>query len=271
MTHGSSRRKLYETRVSDNDSKLDLSEVGGSVMTWMATFGEVTLDGFEAGFYLAIIQRAAAYLWDIVRDIEDEDPMGGVITGEHLFDRAPVKDKIACIHEVLTALLDPSAPAPQVTSTLEAAAYFPFALLLQDIQVEIDNEKMEIFNDDEEDLKYHFRKLTWEALEKLELPRMIEVDLAEGFDGQLFTDGCHSTDFSDWQEILEILEMRFFDDNDWILTSQHPQLLDGMEKGLAYDVGIDRGYFNNRLPKVSEEGAEALYKQIQQWQLSHEG
>lgn len=237
-------------------------------MAWMATLGEVTLDGFEAGFYLAIAQRAAAYLWDIVRDFEDEDPTGGVITGERLFDRASVNGKIALIHEILIALLDPDAYTPQVTSTLEAAAYFPFALLLQDIEEEIDNENMEVYGDSGEDLKYHFRKIAWEALEKLELPRMIEVDLAEGYDGQLFTDGYRSTDFSDWQEILEILETRFFDDNDWILTSQHPQLLDDMEEGLAHDVGIDRGYFNNRLPKVSEEGAETLYKQIQRWQLN---
>jgi hypothetical protein len=152
-------------------------------MAWMATLGDVTLDGFEAGFYLAITQRAAAYLWDIVRDFENEDPTGGVLTGEHLFDRAPITDKIAVIHEVLTALLDPNVSAPQVTSTLEAAAYFPFALLLQDIEEEIGNEDMELVDDSEEDLKYHFRKIAWEALEKLELPRMIEVDLTEGYDG----------------------------------------------------------------------------------------
>jgi hypothetical protein len=132
-------------------------------MAWMATLGEVILDGFEAGFYLAITQRATAYLWDVVCDIEDEDPTGGVITGEYLFDRAPVKDKIALVHEVLTALIDPYASDPQVTSTLEAAAYFPFVLLLQDIQGEIDNENMELFSNNEEDLKYHFRKLAWES------------------------------------------------------------------------------------------------------------
>jgi hypothetical protein len=236
-------------------------------MAWMTTLGETTLKGIEAKFYLSITQRATAYLWDIVREVEGEDPTGGIATGERLFDAAPVNDKIAFIHEVITSLLVDDVPVPKVTSTLEAAAYFPFALLLQDIEEELSSEEMGLFEDSNRDQKYSFRKLTWEAFEHIELSRMIEVDLEEGHDGQLFPEGYQSRDFFEWQEILEILERRFFDDNDWILTSQHPQLLDGMDESLAYEVGIEQGYFSNRLLKVSDEGAESLYQQIQNWQL----
>lgn len=205
-----------------------------------------------------------------MRECGDTDLTGGVPTGERVFDGATVNDKIALMHEVLSALLIADTPAPKVTSTLEAAAFFPFALLIQDIECEIENEEMEIFEDSDADLKYLFRTLTWEALTILELPHMIQMDIEEGYDGQLFLDGYRSTDLSDWQEIVHILETRFFDDYDWTFTSQYPQLLDGMEDYLSNELGIDHQYFNNRLPRISDEGAEALYRQIQQWPIANQ-
>jgi hypothetical protein len=163
-------------------------------MAWMNTLGENVLQGYEAEFYLTITQRAASYLWDLVRECVDTDLSGGVPTDERVFDGASVNDKIVLMHEVLTALLIADAPTSKVTSTLEAAAFFPFALLIQDIECEIANENMEIFEDSDTDLKYLFRKLAWEALETL-----------------------------------------VFDDHDWALTSQYPQLLDGMEETISND------------------------------------
>jgi hypothetical protein len=55
-------------------------------MAWMNTLGENVLQGYEAEFYLTITQRAASYLWDLVRECGDTDLSGGVPTGDRVFD-----------------------------------------------------------------------------------------------------------------------------------------------------------------------------------------
>jgi hypothetical protein len=77
----------------------------------------------------------------------------------------------------------------------------------------------------------------------------------------------HSNNVDLWDEAIEGLVERIFWDRDWMMTSQNPQLLDGMEASLAEMTGLT-DYFTNRLPIVTPEQAETAFLAIRDRRLS---
>ena len=131
-------------------------------MAWRTSLGIRSLKGVEAELYLEAMQGAVNYI-EVMGDELD------VKTGDRIFDSANFQQKAIILHHSLSALLKPEVEAPELTNVLEAGAYFPFAYLKMRLEEEISEE--DEWSDDEEDLKYAYRRLLWKAFEEFVRPR----------------------------------------------------------------------------------------------------
>lgn len=231
-------------------------------MTWQTSIGDRVLEGIEAEFYLSAMQCAIEYLKSLEEVADELD----VETGDRMFDIANFDQKVVLLHTCLSAFLDPNIEAPKLTNLLEAAAYFPFAVLLTEINLEIDSDEAGEFDDDEMH-RYFYRQIPWTAFEEYVRPNWQAS--AEDDDVDMKEEAFHfrSNNRELWDEAIEGLLERIFDDRDWMLTSQNPQLLDGIEAFLAEITGLT-DYFTNRLPSVTSGQANAAFSAIRNWKLS---
>ena len=94
------------------------------------------------------MQHAADYLEDAY---EFEDDI--VQTYDRMFDLASFDQKIILLHTCLSALLDPSVEAPELSNLIEAAAYFPFSFLRMRVSEEIEQGEW-LKEDDPNNLRY---------------------------------------------------------------------------------------------------------------------
>jgi hypothetical protein len=247
-------------------------------MTWHTSGGDRVLEGTEAKLYLAALQLSFEPEFEF-GDWRDCQLWG--YTGNDFFHRASLNQQIFLINYCLKALLNPDIPMPKLNHTLEAAAFYPFAYLEAMIKEEIDNENREKIQSREIDDKsdYLYRRMVWEAFEELELPMLLESDREEGYINEeddteeeenidkFYQVKYKSTDWRSWEFAVGCLADNIFWDTDWEMVSYQPELLDGMDYNLSANLGIDEGYFSNRLPKVTDEQAEALLEEIMYWDL----
>lgn len=248
-------------------------------MTWHTIMGDRILEGTEAKLYLAALQKSFDPEFEL-GDWRDCELWG--YTGNDFFHRASLNQQIFLINYCLKALLKHDIPIPKVNNTLEAAAFYPFAYLQAMINEEIDNENREKIAGREIDEKYDYlyRRMVWEAFEELELPSLLEIEREEeslyeeddteeeeNNEDKFYGLKYKSTDLGSWEFAVDCLADRIFWDRDWHMVSLQPQLLDGMDKNISYNMGIDEDYFSNRLPKVTDEQAEALLEEIMFWEL----
>jgi hypothetical protein len=226
-------------------------------MVWRTHLGNRVLEGIEAEVYLSAMQSAIDML-EVEEDLEDSDYQ----TGDRIFDSASFHQKIVLLYRCLQALLDPKVPAPALTNVMEAAAYLPFVFLRREVSYEI-----ETCHEEPKEYANYFRQLLTRAYETLILPGLLHPDVLEewGEPDQLVPE---STDFEQWEMVIDRLCDRIFWDRDWQLTYSHPQLLDGVEEGLSQLTGITEEYISNRLPKVTPEEAEHARFAILRWELS---
>lgn len=229
-------------------------------MTWRTNIGERVLQGIEAEVYLTVMQDAVEHLEDI-QDLDEPD----VLTEDRIFDIASFEQKIVLLHRCLCALLNPDIESPMLTNVVEAAAYYPFAFLKMRVEDEIYIETEGL--DQDESLKYFYQDLLWKAFEAYFCESWQAGREEFGFDEELDTFQQRSTNLRAWHSVVDQLIDRIFWDRDWALTSNHPELLDGVEEELSQFLGLD-DYFTNRLPQVTP--ALAL-TEIQNWTLSDEG
>ena len=227
-------------------------------MTWDTQLGLRVLQGVEAELYLTALQHTVAYLWDIVKLDDDLN----VRTGDRIFDSASVEQKIVLLHQCLSALLKPDISAPPLTNVMEAAAFLPFAFLQMRIEEEIEDE-MNWAGQEDDDFIYFYRRLVGNAYNTLISRNQQTVDAED--EGLFYLDS-RSTNASDWEDAIDCLADLIFYDRDWQVTSLHPQLLDGLDKGFSEQTGIFEDYISNRLPKVSSEQAATAISEIQHWQ-----
>jgi hypothetical protein len=226
-------------------------------MTWRTHLGERVLKGVEAEVYLTAMQDAIENLED-TRDLEESE----VLTGDRIFDIASFEQKVVLLHRCLSALLKPNIEPPMLTNVIEAAAYFPFAFLKMRLEDEIFMEEEEFTQD--EKMTYFYRDLLWEAFEEYCSENWQAGQEEFGFDEELDTFHAHSQNLRLWHIVVDELVDRIFWDRDWALTSNHPEVLDGMEAELSEPLGLN-DYFTNRLPAVSVEKAEEALAQIKNW------
>jgi len=229
-------------------------------MTWRTHLGERVLKDVEAEVYLIAMQDAIEHLED-TRDLEEPE----VLTGDRLFDIASFEQKVVLLHRCLSALLKPEIESPMLTNVVEAAACFPFTFLNMRLEDEIYLER-EGLNQDES-LQYFYRNLLWRAFEEYLLTSWQAGQEEFGFDEELDTFHPHSDNLRVWHTVVDELVDRIFWDRDWALTSNHPEVLDGMEEELSQPLGLC-DYFTNRLPQVTPEQAEIAIAEIRSWQLS---
>jgi hypothetical protein len=232
-------------------------------MIWHTAMGDRVLEGIEANFYVQALQDSVNYL----QEIEQFDDASECLTGDNIFDNASFNQKIVLLHSCLSALLKPDVPLSQLTNTTEAAAFFPFAFLRMKVEEEIDLEQEGCFEEDEDHLKYHYRRIVWRTFEKLCLPswQAEEKDLDEDEEERWFDIDYRSVQIEQWELVVDELADRIFWDRDWQVPSQFPQLLDGIEPEFSQTVGIDENYVTNRLPSVSPEKTTVALLEIQNW------
>ncbi|MBD1847032.1 hypothetical protein H6F89_27220 [Cyanobacteria bacterium FACHB-63] len=231
-------------------------------MTWRTQLGERVLEGVEAEVYLTAMQDAIEHLED-TRDLEEPE----VLTGDRIFDISSFEQKVVLLHQCLSALLDPNIEPPMLTNVVEAAAYFPFAFLKTRLGDEIYLEKEGPHEEDS--LRYFYRNLVWRAFEEYLLTHWQAGQEEFGFDEELDTFHPHSDNLKVWHTVVDQLVDRIFWDRDWAITSNHPEMLDGIEVELSQSLGLD-DYFTNRLPRVTPEQAAVALSEIQNWTSSGE-
>ncbi|KOR37987.1 MULTISPECIES: hypothetical protein [Planktothricoides] len=250
-------------------------------MTWHMQSGDRVLEGYEAEFYLKVLQTSFLTDWDIFVFEEERNDLKDfqlwANTGNNFFHRASFNQQIYLINFCLKALLKPDVPMPELDHILEAAAFYPFAYLSQMIDEEISQELhwAEIENEPEPDeYNYFYRQIAWDAFEKMILPDLLEYEEEEEeeYDQEdsvnlFYEQKYKSTDLSEWQFAVDCLADIILWDRDWFFVTDWPQLLDGMDPAYAEAMGITENYFTNRLPKVSDEEAIELLREIMEWEL----
>lgn len=257
-----------------------------SIMIWHMQTGDRVLEGFEAEFYLEILQDSFFITLETT-DWQYDNPQDFQLsanTGNSFFHRASFNQQVYLINFCLKALLNPNFPMPSLDHLLEAAAFYPFAYLFQVISDEI-AEQPNFSNQGNyaEDDQYHYRyrKIAWTAFEELILPSLLENEEKNEEDADeeeednepdfmdLFIQKKHrSNNIKDWEFVVDCLADIIFWDRDWFFVTDWPQYLDGgMEPIRAASMGITENYFTNKLSKVTDEEAMQLLQEIMEWEL----
>ncbi|MBW4542649.1 MAG: hypothetical protein KME43_26500 [Myxacorys chilensis ATA2-1-KO14] len=230
-------------------------------MTWRTSLGERVLEGVEAALYLAAMQDAVKSLQETL-DLEELE----VMSGDDTFDFATAEQKIVLLHACLAALLKSGIEPPSLTNTLEAAAYFPFAFLRVRLEDEILVNREGWFDEEGADLKYHYRRLVWSAIEQYVLPRWKAAEEEYGEDEAVATFSIASDNLELWHDAIKELVDRSFWDRDWMVNSGDAEGLDDVDDSLSEAVGLE-DYFTDRLPAVSAEQVTAALAKIQGWKI----
>lgn len=228
---------------------------------WKTNDGLRVLEGAEAEFYLKAMQLAIEYL----QEYAEFDEKINVLTHDRIFDGANFEQKVFLLHFSLSALLNPNIEAPILTNVTEAAAYFPFAFIQKCVEEEIELEETNFVNE-LESMKYYYRNLVWKTFKEYVLPNWKQFD-------SLFIDtnnkssayDVHSKDPSFWKEVINSLADMIFWDRDWVITTIHPQILDGIEPHVSESIRLSSSYVTNRLPKISREQALEALEAIKNW------
>lgn len=249
-------------------------------MTWRNVYGEFVLTGEFAKLYIKAVQHGVDLLWDYY---ENNTEFMWYPTGSRLFDNAHYYQKVHLINICLSALIDPNYPPPKRSHLLDAAAYFPFAFLLEEIEGEIEQELSDIkhggeLTPDREKYKYYYRQMLEGAFQEeivpLELMDYYECEEDYSDDREYFEEMIaevkkfpyQSTEMSYWDYILEMLANHIFEDRDWEMVSDTPAWLDGGDE-ISQMMGVSDSYLTNRLPKVTKKAALTARKAINSWKL----
>lgn len=215
---------------------------------WKTPIGDRVLIGVEREFYIELILYSIDRIDEIIQ--RDDPPL----TGDRIFDSATSQQKIILMSNVLKALLDPSIETPKHQNINEAAAYYPFVVLRESVEDEIENEQLS--GSDEEENKYYWRELIWKMF-----VAYCQAEWEKADDDNDDEDGLirspHSIQFQLFQFIIEDLEERLFWDMDWKASSHNPQILDGVEPEIEAMMGYGSDYFTTKLPKGTEGEVKA--------------
>lgn len=225
-------------------------------MPWRTNLGERVLQGVEAEVYLTAVQHSIEHLQDS-HDFDDIE----VRTGDRIFDAANINQKIVLLHTCLTALLNSEIEAPPLTNVTEAAAYYPFAFLRLRVGDEIRMGKEEWSDEEDEEIKYFYRRLIWKAFEQHLLPSwkagVEEFEPNEELDN--FHDRSDNLDL--WRTVIDELADRIFWDRDWQIKVRDFESPTDLDESL----GLEE-YFTNHIPLVSSKQVAFVVAEIQNWQ-----
>ena len=219
---------------------------------WRTSVGDRVLEGLERSFYVELVRFSIDELTQF-DEINRLDLLP--ITGDRIFDSATLEQRIILMRDVLCALLDPSVEIPKHSNVNEAAAYFPFAVLRDRLELEIESELF----DDPNDSHFYWREFIWQMFEEYCRPNW-END-KDDYISEFLIHGYRSNNLELFQSIIEDLEERIFWDMDWQDSYHSPQLLDGVEPAVE-EVMRYGDYFTTHLPKVTKLEVDAAIKYI---------
>ncbi len=202
-------------------------------MTWWTENGHVTMP--QAVIDL-MAEAAMALRDEIVQEIECEDPDLHPHVGVPVFDTLDPRTQVFCLAYVLRHLSDPDLPSPELYAWNEAAAWAMFVSAGDQLEIELDFEKLADVDDGP---TFRFRHLIREALKAV--------------DPSARRPALRSRRVSVWKEGLDAIADTLFWDHDFL--DQEPFAdLDPRGATLAKTMtGIAEDYFSTPPPLVREE------------------
>ena len=212
---------------------------------WNTAMGERTLVGAER----RLVVSAG---WGLADFISIAAPENKALFGIVLFDRLTWQQQMLMLERVLTALVEASIPAPPTTALLDATVAAIYAHLYTSIEIELDDARMDMDSPLGEEDHFDVRN---EILEALREPVDSDEPIEESPEGGWPTILCDEID--EWELAIESLRGRILADEDWQMEAITMDLPPQTSRTLKRELGIQRDYFIDIPPDVTDEEAEA--------------
>ena len=190
--------------------------------------------------------------WGLADTISAEAPQGNMQFGIVLFDRLTWQQQFLMVEKVLTALLEPTIPTPPSTALMDATVAAIYAQLYTSVEIELDDARMDRNESLDEENYFEVRQGILEALRE---PVDSDEPMEESPDGGWPDLLCD--ELEEWELAIESLRNRILADEDWQMETLAMDLAPDTSKSLKKEMGIQRDYFIDIPPDVSDEEAEA--------------
>jgi len=236
---------------------------------WTTSFNDAyVLKGDQARFYINLTQLLVNFLVEFDPEIDEPDEIAP--TGCVLFDHTSVKQKIYLLSICLEALLEPNVEPPKPNHLIQAAAYFPFAFLEEQVRDEIEREQLDgnqVQDEEERFYARYYRLQTFHQYQQSRLPQ-IDRELAAEENSDPEPLQLESQDIEEWRHIINFLahELVLGDDEDFKLTGYFPQIFDDTGS-IKSNLGIEENYFQLQLPSVTEEDYKQALARIERYPM----
>ena len=165
--------------------------------------GERTLVGAER----RLVVRAG---WGLADFISAEAPENKALFGIVLFDQLTWQQQMLMLERALTALVEPTIPAPPSTALLDATVAAIYAQLQASVEIELDEAKTDLDSSLGEEDYFEVRQ---EILEAMREPVDSDEPMEESPEGGWPTILCDEID--EWELAIESLRGRILADEDW--------------------------------------------------------
>jgi len=142
---------------------------------WTTSFNDAyVLKGDQARFYINLTQLLVNFLVEFDPEIDEPDEIAP--TGCVLFDHTSVKQKIYLLSICLEALLEPNVEPPKPNHLIQAAAYFPFAFLEEQVRDEIEREQLDGNQVQDEEERFYARYYRLQTFHQYQQSRLPQID-----------------------------------------------------------------------------------------------
>jgi len=226
---------------------------------WRTKIGETTLQGCEWDLF----REGLWMLWDRIEDSVD-DP-GLCATGVGVFDRLQPAAKLAMLALAGTALWDEKEPCPERTALTEGTFGAVYAVIRQEIEIEIDRGRED---PPPESREVSMRALVLAAFRETnsdwEIPRPepgCGDDDEEAKARSLPEPDCEDIDA--WDSLLdELVDRVLWDDRDFeeeeLVLDVDPEV----GRHLKRELGIDEDYYTSVAPEPTDEQLALVRKTL---------
>jgi hypothetical protein len=210
---------------------------------WHTVTGDRVLESWERAYYVELMAAATNRLVYLIEDYGESDLVPS--TGDRMFDSASLGEKVVLLRSSLQALIDPLISIPDPQCFDEAAAYFPFAFLLDAIDDEIGAAEP-----GGDYWRAFLCRIHGECCETEGSSPYDDFDEELG-EEPLIAPTRTSVDLHEFYSMIEDLANRIFWDRDWQVTSCSPEVLDGVQPEIEAQMGFGDNYFSTKLPKAN--------------------
>ncbi len=214
---------------------------------WNTAYGERTLTGAERR--LVVMES-----WALSDSISEFKSHGGSSIEVVLFDRLTWQQQMLLLERVLTALIEPTKPAPPSTALLEATVAAIYAQMVISVQLEIDLIEPEDDSSNAYDPfgGFYVRQQILDALQE-----PMDVDEPEGDPFEEYSLSVECDEIEEWEMVIESLRGRILADEDWKMEAIVMDLAPTTSEDLKQLMGIKGDYFIDNPPDATDEEAES--------------